>query len=112
MNEAVLYKSLPLGASYYLDHAPGNAYRKVDEKTGEFIKHRLNSSWNGCKLMMGPSIMVRRQPFNPKTDAPLPPDPCVYHAPPAGPKCMLCDAPCIGDLCVACGGEDPNDLLS
>lgn len=64
--DLVPFKQIAIGGTFYIAKYYGNAYRKIDEKTAEFIAHRLNSSYVGCRISKGPSCPVLRQPLTPE----------------------------------------------
>lgn len=61
--DLVPFKQIAVGGTFYIAKYPGNAYRKIDEKTAEFIAHRSHREYIGCRISKGPSCAVLRQPL-------------------------------------------------
>jgi hypothetical protein len=112
MNPPIHFSKIHPGGLFYLDHCPGNSYRKVDHKTAEFASHRFDNSYIGCKISMGPSSWVRLAPFSELLDAPIPPEwrSCwcgnhIYHA--THEECHHCRKSASGeDLLETTNGMD------
>lgn len=135
MNTALSFLTLNPGGLFYMDHCPGNTYRKVDNKTAEFAQHRLGNQFVGCRITMG-NDYVRKEPFNDLLDEPLPPPAFIGKRAPKGFKmagfvfekreqvegrikrdhkpCMVCDAPApfARGICYACQPQTEEELLA
>ncbi len=64
--ELVPFKQIAIGGNFYIAKYPGNTYRKIDEKTAEFVAHRLNRAYIGCRITKSPTCPVLRQPLTPE----------------------------------------------
>lgn len=101
--ELVRFKDIQIGGTFYIAKHYGNAYRKVDADTAEFIQHRHNNRYIGHQIKKGPSCAVLRQPLTPEELDFLGIDP--EH----NPFLSLWTPPEGYDLL---GGEDYSNLLN
>lgn len=81
----IKFKDLNAGGIFYLPAHPGNTYRKVDQRTAEFTRHRLGNQFIGHRIQVG----YRSVATSPEE--------------PPAPTCLCCDREVHAeDLCWDC----------